>query len=79
MAVIEDLGIEALKWGMTELEIRYREGAEPLEWDRDQEEQILLALGLRPAAWRLGAGRLVRASDGSLTEIVDLRPAGGDE
>ena len=71
MAVIDELGIEVL-WRVSEIEIRYPKGEEPLEWTQEKEIQILKALGLKPWAWRLGSGRLVRASDGTLVEVVEL-------
>ena len=77
MAVIDELGIEVL-WRGTEIEIRYREGTEPLRWTSEEELRVLTALGLKWKVWRLGAGRLVRASDGSLVEVVELRRAEGE-
>ena len=77
MAYIEELGVDVL-WRGTEIEIRYREGTEPLRWTLGEEIRVLTALGLKRRIWRLGAGRLVRASDGSLVEVVELRRAEGE-
>jgi len=76
MTGIEDLGIESMEIveteGARDLEIRYQEGEGPLEWSRDTDLQIMRALGLAPQSWRLGSGLLLRASDGRLTEVVEI-------
>jgi len=83
MTVMQEYGIESMKVvesdGVQDLEIRYREGAEPLEWTRGVQGWALREVGLDPKIWRLGAGLLLRASDGALVEVVELRRAGGEE
>jgi len=73
---VEELGIADLRIvegeGGADLEIRYHPDADPLNWSREVELRVLTALGLKWKVWRLGAGRLVRASDGSLVELVKL-------
>jgi len=73
---IEELGIE-VTWSGDWIEIRYQEGAQ-IEWTPEKERAVLDALGLKPWAWRLGAGRLVRASDGRLVEIVEIARREGE-